>query len=174
MGSIDLWIITAFALGVVFTLIVSKLARTIFLESIMRPLDRGHIVIYPGGELAIEKDADVKLLSAITTAMVAVTGGDTDPTLTDEAINMLEKSLREHPGERRAAILSGRLYADNKANLPKAIQVLSGALEAIDKRRIEQKGYAADILYNLACYYVRMAQQAESNVDRERFRPSSA
>ena len=92
-----------------------------------------------------------------------------DPQAVERAIPDLVRVRQKHPDHRGASIVLARLHRRMK-DWGSAISVLKSALEAKTARGTGSDVDAADIRFNLACYYCVMADETSNEADKTRLR----
>jgi len=110
--------------------------------------------------IAQERKRADELISAITKALAAQEPHASERVVAD-AVAALERVRGEAPDNRTAAMMLGWLYASKQNDIKKAIAVLTDALGAMKARRTEEPQNVADVLYNRACYFYRLAEGAQ-------------
>jgi len=127
------------------------------------------------GRQVDEMETNVTLKMAVTQGFVVAEGlagrKTVDEFVVRDAVRSLSDALKEHPEERRCAILLARIHRHHNkpeevqycGNLQKAIKVLD---EAISARKGKDEKDTADLLYNRACYKSLLASTNGKEEDK--------
>ncbi len=105
-------------------------------------------------------DKDVRLADALRWGEITAEREVVLPSDLRAPIEDLEEVRREMPSESQVGIMLGRLYVEKSDDVRKGIRVLSEVLEAKKKEGADKDEYAADLLYNRACYFNLIANKA--------------
>jgi len=115
-----------------------------------------------------QKEMQRDLLTRSIGQGLIAAGGNVRPSEIDQAIRNLELARKEFPRDRTAIIVLARLYANQRRDLQTAIETLTHGLDAVQQQQTTQQKDIADILYNRACYYFRLAKQTADEGEKAR------